>query len=54
VIHKLSHQHLHTTFWILEMIKPSSRSIPFKELQAYPVPVLIENFLNEFHPEDYK
>lgn len=54
VVHKLSHQHLHTTFWTVNIDAESLESINFNELQNYPVPVLIENFLNEFLPEDYK
>jgi len=54
VVHKLSHQHLHTTFWTVNINAESLESINFNELKDYPVPVLIENFLNEFLPEDYK
>ncbi|WP_405199865.1 A/G-specific adenine glycosylase [Christiangramia sp. LLG6405-1] len=54
VVHKLSHQHLHTTFWTVNIDTESLESINFNELKDYPVPVLIENFLNEFLPEDYK
>ncbi|MFV9483796.1 A/G-specific adenine glycosylase [Christiangramia sp. ASW11-125] len=54
VVHKLSHQHLHATFWTVNIDAESLESINFNELQNYPVPVLIENFLNEFLPEDYK
>ena len=54
VVHKLSHQHLHTTFWTVNIDAESLESINFNELQNYPVPVLIENFLHEFLPADYK
>lgn len=54
VVHKLSHQHLHTTFWNLIIDVENDETISFNELQDYPVPVLIENFLNEFLPEEYK
>lgn len=51
VVHKLSHQHLHTHFWIIDTGKLPTAKIPWKEINAYPVPVLISNFLDQF---DYK
>lgn len=54
VVHKLSHQHLHTHFWLIEIKEKNEEGIPFKHVHDYPVPVLIENFLNDFLPEDYK
>ncbi len=54
VVHKLSHQHLFTQFWLIHIKEKSEESISFKNVQEYPVPVLIENFLNDFLPEDFK
>ncbi len=48
VIHKLSHQHLNTSFWIVETLKSSESAIPISEVKNYAVPVLIENFVSEF------
>lgn len=48
IIHKLSHQHLYTRFWIIHTSISSERAIPISEIQNYPVPVLIENFVSEF------
>ncbi|MGO3183964.1 MAG: A/G-specific adenine glycosylase [Aequorivita sp.] len=48
VIHKLSHQHLNTRFWIVETSKESEISVPISEITSYAVPVLIENFVSEF------
>jgi A/G-specific adenine glycosylase len=48
VVHKLSHQHLYTTFWIASTEDPKVTVVPFSEVQNYPVPVLIENFISEF------
>ena len=45
LIHKLSHQHLHVTFWILRLSHPLKECIPISEMQDYPVPVLIANFM---------
>ncbi|MCG2429892.1 A/G-specific adenine glycosylase [Aequorivita xiaoshiensis] len=48
VVHKLSHQHLYTRFWILETAKNNQAEIPISEINKYAVPVLIENFVSEF------
>jgi A/G-specific adenine glycosylase len=48
VIHKLSHQHLHTKFWVIETNTIGVKSVPLGSLKDYPVPRLIENFLEEF------
>lgn len=55
IIHKLSHQHLYTRFWIAEIKDLSNvkteaavQGIPIKKINDYAVPVLIENFISEF------
>lgn len=48
IIHKLSHQHLVTKFWILEIDVSVSNAVLVKELDKYPVPVLISSFINAF------
>ena len=48
VVHKLSHQHLHTKFWIVEMDEIAPDAILISELRKYPVPVLISSFMNAF------
>ena len=48
IIHKLSHQHLNTRFWIVETSKVIEASVPISEIGNYAVPVLIENFVSEF------
>jgi A/G-specific adenine glycosylase len=45
VVHKLSHQHLYVTFHILHLEEVLREGIPLSEMQAYPVPVLIANFM---------
>lgn len=48
-IHKLSHQHLHVTFWILETdqnFEKDAAKIP--EIFNYPTSALIAKFLEEF------
>ena len=54
VIHKLSHQHLFTRFWLVDSEVSPEETINLDEVLNYPVPVLIGNFLNEYLPEDYK
>lgn len=48
VVHKLSHQHLNTKFWILEVDEPLSDAISIVDLEKYPVPVLISSFIYAF------
>ena len=48
IIHKLSHQHLYTHFWIVETASTKNAEIPWKTVQTFPVPVLIANFLAKF------
>lgn len=48
IVHKLSHQHLHTKFWIVKTTEVNSETIPLKTIEEYPVPVLIEKFLKGF------
>lgn len=48
IIHKLSHQHLHTKFWIIEFDKLPSKGISKEELKKYPVPALINDFISKF------
>ncbi|HPF11501.1 MAG TPA: A/G-specific adenine glycosylase [Flavobacteriaceae bacterium] len=50
IIHRLSHKHLHTTFWILETKTLPQHAIPFHEVRQYPVPILLWNFISGFGP----
>lgn len=45
VVHKLSHQHLFLTFRIVYLEKDLTEGIPVAEMEAYPVPVPIANFM---------
>ena len=45
VVHKLSHQHLYTRFWIVRTGGLVPDGIPLSEIEAYPVPVLIADFI---------
>ena len=48
IIHKLSHQHLHTKFWIVTTESVENATIAWKAISQFPVPVLIANFLNDY------
>jgi A/G-specific adenine glycosylase len=50
IVHKLSHQHLHTKFWVVKTREQIPQAVPISEINNYPVPVLIENFISEFSP----
>ena len=48
IIHKLSHQHLYTQFWIVETKNSPEININWSEIEKYPVPILIANFLEAY------
>jgi A/G-specific adenine glycosylase len=50
IVHKLSHQHISTKFWIVKGNALNLESINWEEVEKLPVPVLIANFLKQFNP----
>lgn len=48
IIHKLSHQHIHTKFWIIECEKLNKGAVKIDSISTYPVPQLIANFIQAF------
>ncbi|GGD22544.1 A/G-specific adenine glycosylase [Hyunsoonleella pacifica] len=50
-VHKLSHQHLNTTFWTVS-VESVENGIPFEKITEYPVPILIGKFIEGF--EEFK
>ncbi len=53
IVHKLSHQHLYTKFYIIEMSeKPNlvhkTEFVEVKNINTYPVPILLGNFIDRF------
>ena len=48
IVHKLSHQHLYTTFWIIDVKTLTKESIPIAKIKHYPTPILISNFIETF------
>ena len=48
VVHKLSHQHIHTKFWVVKTAATSNFSHSWDVIHKYPVSTLIDNFLNQY------
>ncbi len=48
IVHKLSHQHIYTTFWILETDQAIPNTILIADIKKYAVSTLLSNFMNEF------
>lgn len=49
IIHKLSHQHLYTKFWIVTVNGSADNGIPIDKIHKYAVPILIGNFIECFN-----
>jgi len=49
IVHKLSHQHLYTKFWIVKTSKVLYPTILWDTIEKYPVPILIDKFLKAFN-----
>ena len=52
IVHKLSHQHIHTKFWIRNCEQLPQQGIPLKQIKAYPVPRLIDKFIEAYELQD--
>ena len=48
IIHKLTHQHIHTKFWVFKCSELPKEALSLAEVNKLPVPVLIENFIDTF------
>lgn len=48
IIHRLSHRTIHAKFWIVLLNTPLDHGIHHSQITAYPVPVLLDNFIKEF------
>lgn len=53
IIHKLSHQHLYTKFWIVKVPKNITGGISTKAIHDYAVPIVIGNFIERFNFEAF-
>ena len=49
IVHKLSHQHLHTKFWIIKVDKLHTKGLKISKLKTLPTSILISNFIDEFN-----
>jgi len=49
IIHKLSHQHLYTKFWIVTVNERLIKGIPLNDIHQYAVPIVIGNFIDVFN-----
>ena len=48
IVHKLSHQHLHTSFWIINVKSIKNNAISTEIIHKYPVPILVSRFIDTF------
>ncbi|NQX86249.1 MAG: A/G-specific adenine glycosylase [Flavobacteriaceae bacterium] len=48
IVHKLSHQHLFTKFWIVNVPQLGNDAIAINTIRNYPVPILISKFLDAY------
>ena len=46
-VHKLSHQHLYSTFWIVNLSENLVEGTNWNAFKNFPVPILIHNFVEE-------
>ena len=53
IIHKLSHQHIFTNFWLIKKVELPENSVSVANLKKYPVPVLIANFIQDYNFPGY-
>jgi A/G-specific adenine glycosylase len=49
IIHKLSHQHLYTKFWIINLDNLNVDGVKISEIRDYAVPILIGDFIEAFN-----
>lgn len=48
IVHKLSHQHIYTRFWILDCTELPEHAISLEKLSSFPVPALIDKFIDAY------
>jgi len=48
IVHKLSHQHIYTKFWIVKTPKSSKFSEDWNAIHKFPVSTLVDNFLRQY------
>ena len=53
LVHKLTHQHIYAKFWVVNTTVSDHFSIPWNTVKKYPVPALIDNFLNRYKSDSF-
>jgi len=48
MVHKLSHQHIYTKFWIVKTPNSNLFTQPWYDINNYPVSTLVDNFLKQY------
>ncbi|WP_340077212.1 A/G-specific adenine glycosylase [Leptobacterium sp. I13] len=48
IVHKLSHQHIYTRFWVLDIENLPKKGVEISRIKRYAMPVLIANFVEEY------
>lgn len=51
--HKLSHQHIFSTFWMIKLDENILNGTAWKDFENFPVPILIHNFVEELKQTDF-
>lgn len=49
LVHKLSHQHLYTKFWIVTLKGVLNEGVPLNTIDKFPVPILLGDFIETFN-----
>ncbi|MCK4563022.1 MAG: NUDIX domain-containing protein, partial [Flavobacteriaceae bacterium] len=52
ILHKLTHQHLYTTFWIIDVNTDLKNTVNWQNLSNFALPTLIQNFVDDFKKRD--
>ncbi len=53
IVHKLSHQHLYTRFWIVKLPKCDKFTTKWNCISDFPVPILIHKFVEDLEQTDF-
>jgi len=48
MVHKLSHQHIYTKFWVVKTSSTEKFELNWSEIDKYPVSTLVDNFLKQY------
>ncbi|NOQ91448.1 MAG: A/G-specific adenine glycosylase [Flavobacteriaceae bacterium] len=52
ILHKLTHQHLYTTFWVIDVNTDLEKAVNWQNLSNFALPTLIQNFVDDFKKGD--